>query len=371
MSRPILLTDRTSIETDWACGKRRYWRSEFAGRGVVPVKEAEYYRQGRELHADYAALAVGGSAEAIVRRVLREALAITPTPTTLDLEHAWWHASMVAAFGAYILPKWLETYRPLMVEKELVLDRHPLHIACTEDLALIGHDPGPHAGEIIVIDYKTVRWLTQGWAAHWPYAVQMLINSKAIEEAVGAPVRCVYVVGVQKGQIRDGKLRHPYVYAYQAPDGAWSGAWKPSPWRLTPRWERLDSIGLPVLPDLDTAVRGVLDWVRGQGEAIAIDLHPMSAPVVSNDRLLNQLIRERTRREQEVDFVRDRMDGRSDLIETYFPSNFNACRPSIGDECPYLAACHNAEVGADPIGSGMYVPRTPHHDLEWLERESE
>ncbi len=47
-----------------------------------------------------------------------------------------------------------------------------------------------------------------------------------------------------------------------------------------------------------------------------------------------------------------------------FPQSWN-CHPYGKDHpCPMKPICFNPTIGADPIGSGMYVPRRPHHQLE-------
>src|SRR3990167_7656298 len=52
-----LLTDRTTIETDWECGMKRWWYKEEGGTGIVPKEEAVWFRQGRDYHNDFADLA--------------------------------------------------------------------------------------------------------------------------------------------------------------------------------------------------------------------------------------------------------------------------------------------------------------------------
>jgi len=369
MGKTVYLTDRTTIETDETCGMKRWWYKDYLGSGIVPVEEAIYFKHGRELHADYAALVSGASIESLVRRALSDCLTKEPYPTQMELEQAWWHAGMVAAFGTFILPIWQANYEPLMVEKELILDRAPLHVACTGDLAWIGRSGTSASGEVLVIDYKTVGWLSSGWVHHWPYAIQMQINPKAVEESLGVKVKATYVVGVQKPSIRDGKARSAYTYASVSPDRQqWQVAWK-SGWDLIGLWERgADPVALTLAP-LDTQVANVLSWATMLGASEAIASHPTSAPIMSNDRLLDLLIRQRIRRESTLDQVKDACQTDLDLREIHYESRFSHCRPTIGSACPYLAACHNAEVNQDPLKSGLYATRVPHHDAEWLDRE--
>jgi len=49
-------------------------------------------------------------------------------------------------------------------------------------------------------------------------------------------------------------------------------------------------------------------------------------------------------------------------LDRYFPQHRHSCHwPS---DCEMLAACWNPMTGDDPIGSGLYEIRTPHHEME-------
>jgi len=50
--------------------------------------------------------------------------------------------------------------------------------------------------------------------------------------------------------------------------------------------------------------------------------------------------------------------------EAPFSHNDNHCfRYGVHRPCGYLACCYSENVKADPLGSGLYVPRVPHHDM--------
>lgn len=53
-----------------------------------------------------------------------------------------------------------------------------------------------------------------------------------------------------------------------------------------------------------------------------------------------------------------------EIFNSVFPHNRKSCYYYYGDPCPYLALCWKPEVGADPIGSGLYQIRVPHHEYE-------
>lgn len=329
---PLLLTDRTTIETDWTCPRKRWWYKEFDGTGIVPVKEAGYFKLGRDIHANVARLLEGDSLEAVL---------VDPQDD--------WVVGMSAAFSLFILPKLREkyTFPPLMIEKELVLDRTPLWIACTGDFALRRKSDGVVEG----FDFKSASYVGPNWTAHWPYAVQMHINLAAMNEELGEKVEKMTIIGLQKGQIRSGWDCHPYVSAWSDGDAGWTADWNRN-------WTRRPTREFP---------GGIVEWVRAQGEEVAINQFPFSAPIFLNERLLKGLIRQITAREKQVELVRPICQTDDEAKDLFFGQHFMRCRPEYGQadsSCPYLSACHNATVNADPLASGDYVRRTPHHDLE-------
>jgi hypothetical protein len=97
-------------------------------------------------------------------------------------------------------------------------------------------------------------------------------------------------------------------------------------------------------------------------------LFPLSQPIFLNDTLLKQCVIQVMKREEEI---QDWRAGKLSLIET-FPGSFERCRPiGMGRQCPYLEACWNSSVGADPLGSGLYARRKPHHELELINLEDD
>jgi hypothetical protein len=56
-------------------------------------------------------------------------------------------------------------------------------------------------------------------------------------------------------------------------------------------------------------------------------------------------------------------DLREDLLDQYFPQHDNACR-KYGSACKFLELCFNPGVAEDPLGSGLFQIRVPHHSTE-------
>jgi hypothetical protein len=340
-----LLTDRTTIETDQKCGMARWWYKEEAASGIVPAEEAAYYKDGRDSHAAAELLVTGERVEDVLRSFPLSG------DNQLTLESQTRLQGWIAGLGRFIFPLLLEGAEILMVEKELCLQRDPLWIACKPDLVIRNKQ-----GQIIVIDYKSTGRVSKGWVDYWPLAVQHHINLKAVEEELGEKPAYGQVIGLYKGEWKYGRLNHPYVWAY-------GDASRPDEWATD--YPEAKKRGLTNRP-LWEYNAGILHWVERLGFEEARGVFPFSAPIFLNERLLEDLITARTRREEEVARVKPVVLADRRLIPAYFEPRYSQCRPVIGAPCAYLAACHNASVNADPLGSGLYVKRTPHHELELL-----
>ena len=338
----ILLTDRTTIETDWTCGMKRWWYKEYGGKGIVPTVEAAYFLDGRQYHEDFALLSSAIDVLATAQDHINAIMAsVLNTPDQLFQETQTRRAGWMAANALFFEPFTRLHYDTVDVEWELILDRTPLWIAVTPDRVLRRKSDGA----LIYRDYKGVGgWgVTSAWLNSWPYAVQIHTVLKAIEEELDEPVAFGQIVGLSKGQNKDGKLRHPYVWAYVDDNGeGWTSEWKYG-LTLRPTWE---------YPG------GILEWVKQLGQSEVDAQFPHSQKVFLNERLLDKLVAERTARELDIS-----------TGQAMYESRFSECSPSIGSPCPYLAACHNAAVNTDPLGSGLYVVRTPHHDVEAIMKE--
>lgn len=52
------------------------------------------------------------------------------------------------------------------------------------------------------------------------------------------------------------------------------------------------------------------------------------------------------------------------IMVSYFPHRRHQCNWRFGGQCEFKPMCWQPEVKTDPIGSGLYQIRTPHHDAE-------
>jgi hypothetical protein len=347
----IMLTDRTSIETDWLCGMKYWWYKHEGGIGIAPAVEQSYFLLGRQIHDDF-----GSVAEGVPYQDVIQTIAPPETGDQLAWETHYRRLGWVVAFGKYIWPRWKKDYEVVKVEGEMILDRSPLWVAFTPDLVLRGINKSLDTyGKLVYKEYKTTKMKSPSWVAHWDAAVQMHISLMGLQEELNEPVAFAHVVGLDKGYEKDGRLNHPYVWAYRTDAGDWLPKYK---WGVphAPVWEYED---------------GIEKWVDFCGEDVVNNQFITSAPIFLDPRLLESLIRRRIEREKEIREWKEASGKDWAVREQHFEQRFNQCRPAIGSECPFYAACKNFTVQQDPLGSGLYVPRVPHHEVEILGVEGE
>lgn len=331
MVNPKLITDRSAIETLWKCPRRLYWSRFHDGQGIAPNWEEEALTDGIDFHDDFAFVT-----ESDVPRRTESPLPDAPQ----EMWERWARrVGMEHAYRNFIFPSWiLPHYDIVAVEKEMVLEREGIWLAFTPDLILRSRTDG----RLVNIDFKSVGRVTREWAESWPYAIQLHFNALGIEEEYGEEVSHSLVIGIDKGYRKDGKMRHPYTWAYTDGNGHWQVEWKRE-WFLAPLWEKnpADTLG------------EIREWVNNLGDTTAKELFPVSVPIVPDKKLAEEALSQ----------VKRQLGALEGTEKEMFSQSFSQCRPSIGPACPFLRCCHHAEIGHDPIGSGLYKVRIPHHDV--------
>jgi hypothetical protein len=343
-NEPIMLTDRSAIETDWKCGMMYWWNRCEGGKGIVPLIEADALRIGTEIHNDLELFGKGMSLDEVILSLPD----IKSATSQVEAEHLARRLGWVISYGMFIEPRTREEFENVSTEGELVLDRSPLWIAVTPDRVLRRRSNG----RLVYREYKSTRMNTAGWVLHWEKAVQLHLGIAAIEEELREEVECGQVLGLYKGYEKDGRLIHPYVWAYRNPDHSdqWSMEWRRG-WEHAPVWEYQG---------------GIREWVERGGEEASQKTFIWSAPIFHDPRMIENLVNRREAREREIRGIREEAQRDRELRNLYFEQRFINCSPVIGGACPYAAACFNKTINEEPLKSGLYIPRTPHHLLEMI-----
>lgn len=356
----VFIRDRTGGEVDARCGMELWWNRIEGRRGIVAKKESFYLTIGKQTHEDLATIA---ELEDISPENIDALIKEITDPITSDeklvqgtMEVLYRRLGWLAAFALYVEPRIRATYDTVQTEAEIIFDRSPLLVPVTPDRVL-QHRQG---GYLVYREYKTTKTAGSAWINHWPTDIQIHLGIKAIEEELGTRVAYGQVMGLMKGYEQGGRLHHPYVWGwYNRAKDLWTANYdqaRSKDWEPMPVWE---------YPG------GVVEWVQRAGEEVALAQFPHSAPVMLNEKMLDDYVTTRTAREREIAEVKEecRTDWTKRVI--YFEPRTRNCRPAFGDACPYLACCWNAAVQEAPLASGLYEERTPHHDVELIYEEQE
>src|SRR3990167_741845 len=350
-SNLLYLTDRSAIETDWLCGMRFWWNRLEAGGGIVPKVSHPALIEGTDLHDDLQMFPKGLSLEEILITI--KAGSNVDQVDQVGMEILSRRMGWATQFSLYVWPWLMDHYTIVDYEKEFVLCRDPLFVLVKPDLIL----RSKKTGKLVYIEYKSTGDVGPGWCASWPHAIQLHLGLTAIEEYLKEKVEFGQVIGFNKGYNRDGRMVHPYVWAYRSPDGdEWQNEYRAG-WNHATVWE---------YPG------GMAEWVRylgkggldERGSTTSNKNLAWSAPVYADKRMVDDLVIRRIIREDQIAQWRGLSQDDWDTRITMFEQRFNQCKPSRGPACPYLSCCFNAAIQSDPLINGEYKKRVPHHDIE-------
>ena len=337
MNKVIYLTDRTSEEIDELCGMKYWWFRLEGGKGVVPTTPPPYFIDGAALHNDLELYAKGRTVAQVV-----DSIGVIKGDQ-VELEKHWRRLGLVVAWGLYQEPYLDGVEEQVDCEAEVVLDRSPLWIAVTPDRIR----RNKKTGRLIYREWKSTATIRREWQDHWTYAIQIHLGLKAVEEEKGEKFDYGQVTGFYKGTERGGRLVHPYVWAYYR-NGEWSHTYKAG-WDHRPVWE---------FPG------GIVEWVKLLGADVAVSQFVYSSPVFLDERKVEEWIKVRIKRHEEIERFKQLGGEKGDVWREHFKPTSIHCRPPYGPPCEYIQACYNYPTQVDPVGSGAYIVRTPHHDLE-------
>lgn len=351
----ILLDDRSGAELDDKCGQAYFWNRKFGGIGIVPKEESKHLTVGALTHEDmHMAATMEDISETKIKAIVDGILdGLTAGEQELQqrMEMLYRRLGWFIAWLLFMEPAVRETYETITTEAEMVLDRDPLWVSVTPD-RIVRHRS---SGHLEYWEYKTTISASTKWMMSWVYKIQLHLGIAVVQEELEKPVKHAHVIGLMKGtEDYNGNLRHPYVYAYHNTETQeWTHDYQKA---RSAAWTKR---GVWFYPD------GLVAWVKKLGSEVALAQFPMSPPVALNADMLNEWTFRRKMRLMRINRAPEHGGNLQEKMHwVTFEKKQNQCRPPFGDQCPYLQACWNAEIGKDPIGSGIYVKRQPHHQLE-------
>lgn len=328
-------------------------------------------------------------------------------------------SGLLWALRLKFLPWLHQTYKVLSVEQERLhfLDctcgAGPLgaeqHIArgCQGKVLMLRTDllaQRRGASTLAYFECKTTGWESDAWAEQWESDPQLGLGTLDVAQQYGAEVSELYIVGLNKGPRRrdkdDAMGRRKQVsalcYGYRRPGNPPLVA---EDWLPTYEW--LDQDGQVKRASRAHRRAGVWeiaegDWptwqaYQGNGDAglTAEEFWVRMLPASVLDKVCF-LLGPMNRQDHQIASMRASLAGEETkwqgiLWELYelqargvgwASAEFQAawdrlvprswqCRPFGKDhQCEFFEICHKGEAWADPLASGRYQPRKPHHEAE-------
>jgi hypothetical protein len=362
MSEPIFF-DRTRVVTDWKCRRRRFWAFEFMGKGISPKRRALALDLGIVMHEVLASLLTSGDLEEVVHKAVAYVRAtLTGDESEVQDAKEWkireqcaMIEGMIRGWHKIVLPRLLADYRVVHVEGEVLYDYQGCRLGSKPDVLL----ERVSDGTLWYIEWKTTGIMSPKWFASWHKAVQVPAGVLGVAQTLGKTIAGSIIFALNKGRMHHGSGRQESIFAY--------------------------GYGLPSIPhDLGYEYRRGLwrhpaweicstkQWVEEMPLRVLESQFGDTGPVFIQAHLVERWLAQTAFREKEIRSARDQIFGGAPLtqvavtevLDRYFPQNFGECEPVIGSACGYRDVCFLRHIERDPIASGLYLWREPHHTTD-------
>lgn len=352
-------TDRTAMVAYRNCPRLRLLSRHTGGVGLDAPHKSLALVIGIAVHDALAGIWEGHDLEELIRTG-RESLDGQVDENRLAEQQSLFEG-IVRAWYRVRYPKLATEYEPVAVEHELswpmgerdgvkVID----HLRCD---ALLRRRSD---GSLFYWEIKTSGDPGDNWIKSWEHNSQLLINTVALEEMLGERIHGVLIEGITKGRLAPDKLRtspwfgkiiqqSPFCYVYVDPVTKHiSLSWVRN-YRKMETWKLL-------------TIKRLVDEVMTEEEcnALFVPVPPIRPSQSALDRHREQCLWQESGVANALVLCKN--DPR--LIDRYFPMNDDHCHRYWGYPCQFMGICYDEEVSKDPLGSGLYVPRVPHHPIE-------
>lgn len=369
----LWLVDRTriSLGTDH-CQMARYYGFHYGGWGIQLAKPPLEPNIGIAVHEILGAdLANGGADPTDVCGAWKERLVAIcqkrqETPHTVQEA---WHLMTALAYGwGVMFNAWLsENFDVVAIEKEflLELDDGRIGLMARPDLLL----RAKQTKALSILDWKTMSsFNADSTPAQYRESVQLSLMTAAVEAAMHEPVESYWIAGLVKGgkkhfEMDKGETRTPekryfsdlcYANPPQAPfrnNWTTNGYW----YKKAPVWEHM------------TAPEWV-DTLKREQPEILRNTFPMLGPFQRQTHMIPQALRmlvgSENRWIRALWSLAETDEPLDVALDAALDRSYGNCTSFYGEECPYFSLCYKLKGSEDPIGSGLYRVRRPHHEPE-------
>jgi len=378
----VLKVDRSRIVARQECPRLRYLAYHFGHTGLeprtarMPLVAGIHYHQalaeicsGRHVELAVASAIVKFQAEVIERglaTVSEEDLQFVLDEQTALLE------GMVRGWHHVRYPRLLDEYDIFDVEREFEFEPEPGFVLMQRFDFVVRHRT---TRRLRIGDFKGLAFVGDDWSKKQQHDAQWKLTLEGAEAHYGEPVDGVIVEGLIKGYRRKEtakaspwfgrKLQQsPYCYGYTDGTDFQAGYTSRKGWYKTPVWE--------VMTPKEWFDRVLTDPNGDFNLADQFVVEPdICPPRHERRRWLRQAIHQELLWAETCEQLKRAQldmdeDAFSDLLDLLAPQHDNRCvKFGWDNRCPFLeSVCFNEGALADPVGTGEFVPRVPHHEGE-------
>jgi hypothetical protein len=354
----MILVSKSRVETSWECRRKEYWRYLYQGTGLQRPGRSFHTEFGNALHSALAAIASGGT---ILYPGLRETieelcLATDHTPEAAK-QWAMIGEGLIRGYQRTIWPTLQEQYKVVHIELPCAYNLgDDVYFIAKPDLILEDRE----TGELWYVEYKTTgSKLDDRWLNQWNFAVQVHSGIKAAEQTLGRELAGCRVIGLSKGykNTYDGSQMSPFAWGWvkEGAPGVVEDQYSYTSIR-TKGWQKFATSVLP----------NYAEWVDNMPDDVLNSQFALTPPIVGRDDLVEKFFEQvKGYAQQQVLSQQEPEIGNHFL----YPQTFSACNPPYfsGQKCEFHDICWQSWVEADPLASGLYVPKSEEHRKGFIE----
>ncbi len=385
------LTDRSRYTTGLQhCMMARYlnYHAGDYGYGWSPAALSVPLSTGIYVHEALAGVLTNGeprlkineAVERYTKAVTKLGYSTDETSTFTIKEQAHLIEALCWGWVRLMLPMVLENFEILDVEREELKELTNVTQMSKPDF--IARDK--RSGKVEIHDFKTTGSMSPNWRKSFRNSVQMSIGAGVVSERLGEEVINFRIHGLAKGGRRKftrhdneteeaRNFSHLCYVQYNAPEPPMQprpeylckGYW----YDKTPVWE-LD------FPDKPAGISNAEHWANTIPLEDLVKMYEMVGPYPCDPYMEKQYYIGMEAEEQrwinrlwelplDADWPSDKFQ---DAITNIFARSYQ-CESYFGEQCPYKRLCLRRPGWEDPVGSGYYKHRRPHHadEIEQME----
>jgi hypothetical protein len=392
----IIRLDRSRIVARQECPRLRVLNYHLGGLGIERIQRSLPLATGIAVHEALAKILTGESVDASIESVINAYRAEITSRGIEGVEDTQFLIGEQSALVSGLIRGWVKVRLPLIlaefevvsVEQEFEWELAPGIVQMMRMDVILRHKI---EGTLFILEFKTVANPGYSWQQGWERNIQFMSYTQALREHTGEEVGGVIVEGLTKGSRKletaasspfNGRMlqQSPFCYAYRTlidknPEAPmYSGKWQPGKaWTKVAIWEeagllkdwihlmdeetlRAQFITVPPICPLPEQIKRWRRQVIAAESRFQLGLDALAACEEMLDSL-GELVSA-----DDPDF-HAALAKREEIMDFYFPQHDNHC-VRYGSPCAFSDVCFNDLVGEDPIGSGLYQARVPHHTTE-------